>query len=323
MAGHVQPRVMAKWRLRKPRTASSVASGSSMNGQWPLRSSTRMSRVRERLALALGERDRQVAVAARPRSRARAGRAGAARRRAARPCPARSAERAVEREHRAPRVPASKSSYMRSTNVPRQVGLPRRSRKPEARARGGGHEELAEARRAPQAGERVPAVAGQHAGAEQHGAGEALAAARRPSRRPHGPPKSCSTRWARSIAEPVERAAEERRVRGARSGGKPGRRVGAAEARQRPSATARWPRSPTAASSRSQSALEPGLPWTNTTASVSVGGPASRSGVRTPSTCSSVTTPAPDAWPDCRRSRARRAAGAAGAAGGRASPPRG
>jgi len=60
--------------------------------------------------------------------------------------------------------------------------------------------------------------------------------------------------------------------------GKPG-----ATARPNPGAShataRRW--SPTAASSGSQSALEPGLPCRNTTASRASGGPASRSGVRT------------------------------------------
>ena len=77
----------------------------------------------------------------------------------------------------------------------------------------------------------MPAVAGQRAGADQHRAREPLGVRRGPAS-PHGPPKSCATRWARSIPS----ASSARPTNAACASivcGKP-RRVRAAEARRVP-----------------------------------------------------------------------------------------
>ena len=150
-------------------------------------------------------------------------------------------------------------------------------------------------RRAPEPRERVPAVAGQRAGAEQDRAGEPVGLAGCPAR-PQGPPKSWATRWTRSI--PSASSARPMNCRVCRDGlGEPGRRGGVPNrGRPRPQRASGGrggeQRFPVRARARVAVQEDDGLGAS--------GGPASRSGVRisptrssrrrTPSTCSFQAT---------------------------------
>ena len=150
-------------------------------------------------------------------------------------------------------------------------------------------------------------VAGQRAGAEQHRRREALRVRRRPRRRPHGPPKSCSDE-----VRPVDPE------RGERPGDELGVRVdGLHEARRRharPRSPARptrrlaVPRAPDGGDQLAPSRRpEPGLPCRNTTASRSSAGPA----------CAAAASRRRQHASDARIWRACRGRGAAQARGSR------
>ena len=151
---------------------------------------------------------------------------------------------AVEREHRATRVAVEVVVHAVDEGRGSPRGLPRRSSEAEAEAGGGGHEQLAGVRRAPQPRERVPAIAGQRAGAEQDRAGEPVGLAGCPSAGPTAR-RSRARRGAR--ARSPARRARGRRTRACAAtvcGTRPARRPGQIRGRPRPprASGGRWRR---------------------------------------------------------------------------------
>ena len=188
-----------------------------------------------------------------PRARARAGPAVAARGAAARRWRRRrpTGGRAPARRDASPRRVVVHPIDERARQRPR---LTAPQQQPPARARRGGHEQLAEAGRAPDASERVPAVAGQCAGVEQDRPRQSARGARPPSAAPTGRRNRAATRCARSMpswssARPMNAAwlldrvtRSPRASRRGRSPGRPRRRRACLARRRRPAA-ARSPRS--------------------------------------------------------------------------------
>ena len=215
------------WRSRKAVIAGVTVSGSSTNGQWPLRSSMWTSALREGVALALGERGRQVRVVAAPEHE-RGPVERAQRGRQLLPGGGDVGHRAVELEDGAPRVAVEVVVHAvhERPREPAWVAAPQQQ--PEAGARGGGHEQLAEERGAPDARERVPAIAGQRAGAQQDRGGEAVGVLGRPAQAPRAA-EVVHDQVGAVDGEGVERPADEGGVR-VHGLAEPGRRPRAAEA---------------------------------------------------------------------------------------------
>ena len=185
---------------RNGRTAAATASGSSWKGQWPLSREHRDLRARRRTR-AGARRSRPRGTGPSPPHTTSAGLRQRGDRRAelGRDL-ARVGRRAVELQDRPPRrAGRSRRTSCRRTRAAAPSGCPPH-RPPPRPARDPCLTELADDRRAPAFGERVPVIAGHHADVDQHDA-RPRPGCSSPQASPNGPPKSCTTRCTRSIAE--------------------------------------------------------------------------------------------------------------------------